>query len=223
MKKFYLYILLILCLLSQPVFAKAVPVQALEDFTTEKPSETMSVKILEDITIDENLSFKNGDIIEGKIVDVKDPKRLKRDATFTFVPLSYQNETGEKIEIRGYYPAKYTTKINKGELAKSAALGVGNFFVKGLSMGYSAVEGAVKNEKDNRFKSSVNAVYEDSPFSYVEKGGQIVIQKDQPFYLNFKLKDEPDEEDLPNYEYKELEGVTVQPAEEARGISETSE
>lgn len=204
MKKFYLYLLLILGLLSQPVWAKAVSVQALEDFTTEKPSETMSVKILEDITIDENLSFKNGDIIEGKIVDVKEPKRLKRDATFTFVPLSYQNGAGEKIEIHGYYPAKYTTKINKGQLAKSAALGVGNFFVKGLSMGYSAVEGAVKNEKDNRFKSSVNAVYEDSPFSYVEKGGQIVIQKDQPFYLNFKLKDEPDEEDLPNYEYKEL-------------------
>lgn len=71
-------------------------------------------------------------------------------------------------------------------------------------MGYSAVEGAVKNEKDNRFKSSVNAVYEDSPFSYVEKGGEIIIKKDQNFFLNFKVKDEPDEEEVPNYEYVEL-------------------
>ena len=130
---------------------------------------------------------------------------MKRNASFSFVPISYRNSSGETIEIRGYYPAKYTTKLNKGQLAKTAALGVGSFFVKGLSLGYSAVEGAIKNEKDNRFKSSVNEVYEDSPFSYVEKGGEIVIKKDQVFYLNFKVKDEPDEDELPNYEYKELD------------------
>ena len=219
MKKIFLSLLLCSCL-SAPALAKSVPVQALDDFTTENPPRTMSVRILEDITIDENVSFKNGDVIEGKIVDVKDPKRLKRNATFSFVPLSYTNENDETIEIRGYYPAKYTTKLNKGQLAKSAALGVGNFFVKGLSLGYSAVEGAVKNEKDNRFKSSVHEVYEDSPFSYVEKGGEIVIKKDQQFYLNFKVKDEPDEEDLPNYEYKELDNSAeefVNPAENETG------
>ncbi len=205
MMKKLLYILLLSGLLCCPVFAKTVSVQAMEDFTTEKPPEAMYVKILEDITFDETLSFKSGDIIEGKVVDVTDPKRLKRNATFSFVPVSYRNSNGETIEIRGYYPAKYTTKLNKGQLAKTAALGVGNFFVKGLSLGYSAVEGAVKNEKDNRFKSSVNEVYEDSPFSYVEKGGEIVIKKDQVFYLNFKVKDEPDEDELPNYEYKELD------------------
>lgn len=204
MKKFYLYCLVIMGMLVQPVFAKTVPVQALEDFSTANPPRTMRVKILDGVVIDDNLLFENGYIVEGKIVDVKDPKRLKRDATFTFVPMNFMDDKGNISIIKGYYPAKYTTKINKGELAKSAALGVGNFFVKGLSMGYSAVEGAVKNEKDNRFKSSVNAVYEDSPFSYVEKGGEIVIQKEQNFYLNFKVKDEPEEEELPNYEYKEL-------------------
>ncbi len=204
MKKICLSILFILGLLSQPVLAKAVQVKSFEDFTTEDPPEVMSIEILEDVTLDDNVSFKNGDIVEGKIVDVTDPKRLKRNATFTFIPLSYKNANGEIIEIKGYYPAKYTTKLNKGEIAKSAALGVGNFFVKGLSLGYSAVEGAVKNEKNNRFKSSVTEVYEDSPFSYVEKGGEIVIKKEQPFFLNFKVKNEPDEEDLPNYEYEEL-------------------
>lgn len=205
MKKFYLYCLLILGMLVQPAYAKTIPVQALDDFTTEKPSHTLQVKILEGIVLDENLMFENGYIVEGRIVDVKNPKRLKRNATFSFVPTSFIDENGKITYIKGYYPAKYTTKINKGQLAKSAALGVGNFFVKGLSIGYSAVEGAVKNEKDNRFKSSVNAVYEDSPFSYVEKGGEIVIQKDQNFFLNFKVKDEPDEDDVPNYEYVELE------------------
>lgn len=202
MKKFF--VILAVLLLSSPVMAKTIAVQSLSDFSTDNPAPYMSVKILDDIVLDENVSFKNGYIVEGRIIDVTDPKRLKRDASFTFVPLNYTDADGKVTDIKGYYTARYTTKINKGQLAKMAALGVGSFFVKGLAIGYSAVEGAVKNEKDNRFKSSVTNVYEDSPLSYVEKGGEIVIQKDQGFFLNFKVKNEPDEKNLPNYEYTEL-------------------
>ena len=204
MKKYLYLLVLIFGLLCQPVFAKTVAVEALSDFSTGNPSTRMSVKILENLTIDDNVVFTEGTIVNGKVVDVTDPKRLKRDATFTFVPLNYVDKDGKTIYIKGYYPAKYTTKLNKGELAKNVGLGVGSFFVKGLSLGYSAVEGAVKNEKDNRFKSSVTEVYKDSPLSYVEKGGEIVIEKHQPFYLNFKSKDDEDTEDLPNYEYTPL-------------------
>ena len=71
-----------------------------------------------------------------------------------------------------------------------------------MSLGYNAVEGAVKNEQDNRFKSSVTSVYENSPVSYVEKGNEIEISKNQVFLLNFKIKCEKD--NLPNYEYEKL-------------------
>ncbi len=205
MKKNLYLLVLIFGLLCQPVLAKTVAVEALNDFSTENPSARMSIKILEDLAIDDNVVFSEGTVVDGKVVDVTDPKRLKRDATFTFVPLSYVDKNGKTIDVKGYYPAKYTTKISKGELAKNVGLGVGNFFVKGLSLGYSAVEGAVKNEKDNRFKSSVTEVYKDSPFSYVEKGTELVIEKNQMFYLNFKSKDDEDESDLPNYEYTPLQ------------------
>ena len=98
MKKKFIYLFMLFGLLSQPVFARAVSVQAVEDFTTEKPPEVMYVKILEDITLDETLSFKNGEIVEGKIVDVTDPKRLKRNATFSFVPVRYKNLNGEIVD-----------------------------------------------------------------------------------------------------------------------------
>lgn len=205
MKKNLYLLVLIFGLLCQPVLAKTVAVEALNDFSTENPSARMSIKILEDLAIDDNVVFSEGTVVDGKVVDVTDPKRLKRDATFTFVPLSYVDKNGKTIDVKGYYPAKYTTKISKGELAKNVGLGVGNFFVKGLSLGYSAVEGAVKNEKDNRFKSSVTEVYKDSPFSYVEKGTELVIEKNQMFYLNFKSKEDEDESDLPNYEYTPLQ------------------
>lgn len=52
----------------------------------------------------------------------------------------------------------------------------------------------------------MNEVYEDSPFSYVEKGGEIVIQKEQNFFLNFDVKDEEEKDsNLPNYNYVELD------------------
>lgn len=191
-------------MLSQPVLAKPIAVEALSDFTTENPPKEMSIKLLEDIAVDDTLTIKAETIVDGNVVDVTDPKRLKRNASFTFVPTSYKDERGQVVVIKNYYPAKYTTKVNKGQLAKSAALSVGNFFVKGLSIGYSAVEGAIKNEKDNRFKSSVTEVYQDSPLSYVEKGEELVIEKGQLFFLNFRTKDEVPEEDKPNYEYTEL-------------------
>ena len=39
----------------------------------------------------------------------------------------------------------------------------------------------------------------------VEKGTELVIEKNQMFYLNFKSKDDEDESDLPNYEYTPLQ------------------
>lgn len=198
MKKLLLLFMLIFSM--SPALAKTIHVQAMENFSTENPPQNYSVRILDDLNLDEKLILKIGYVVNGKIIDVTDPKRLKRDARFVFVPLDYIDENNMIHEIKGYFPATYTTKLNKGELAKTAALGVGSYFVKGLSIAYSAVEGAVKNEKDNRFKSSATAVYEDSPFSYVEKGHEIVLEKDQVFLLNFKIKDEPEEE-APNYEY----------------------
>lgn len=200
--RFGLLILFLSGMFLQQVWAKTIPVEALADFSTEKPVSVYAIKILDDIEFDSNTNLKNGYIIEGKIVDVSDPKRLKRDANFVFVPEKYKELDGKIVAIKGYYPAKYTTKLNKKEIAKSAALGVGNLFVKGLSVGYSAVEGALKNEQDNRLKSTVNAVYEKSPLSYVEKGSQLEINAGDVFLLNFKVKEE---ENLPNYEYQKLD------------------
>lgn len=200
MKKFLL--ILLLCLISQSAFAKTIHVQALEDFSTQNPPQNYSVLVLDELQLNETITLKEKDTLYGKIIDVTDPKRLKRDAGFTFVPETVKRENGETIEIVDYHPAKYTTKLDKGQIAKSTALSVGSYFVKGLSLGYNAVEGAVKNEQDNRFKSSVTSVYENSPVSYVEKGNEIEISKNQVFLLNFKIKCEKD--NLPNYEYEKL-------------------
>lgn len=192
MKK--IFMILALLFVMQPAIAQTVHVQTTRDFSTENPPKSMSVLLLDNLVLNETLTVPNGSLLYGDVIDVVDPKRLKRDATFSFELKSYRTTAGENHNLEQPYIGKYTTKLNKAQIAKSAALTVGNHFVEGLSIGYSAIEGAVKNEKGNRFKSSASAAYEKTPFSYVRKGGEIVIKKDNIFLLNFKTKKSSDEE-----------------------------
>lgn len=189
-----------------PVSAATIKVKALSDFNTENPTDTLTVEAVTDLNLDNEIMIFEGYKMKGDIVDVVSPKRLKRDASFSFVLKEYTDLNGEVHKLNQEnqtVKGKFTTKFDYLSAAKSAALTVGSYFVKGLSLGYAAVEGAIKNEEDNRFKSSAMSVYESSPISYVEKGEDIFIAKDQVFILNFKLKDEEVTE--PNYEYTEIE------------------
>lgn len=197
-KLLFVFLLLFIAL---PCFAKTIAVEALEEFSTENPPEYLFVKINTDIKLDKDLTLLQGYVVKGQLTDVSDPKRLKRNAVFSFVPLSYTDNNNVNYDINGYYTGKYTTELNKKGLAKNAALSVGNYFVKGLSLGYSAVEGAIKNEDDNRLKSGAKNVYENSPISLVEKGQELTIKEGEIFFLKFKEYNEKDE---PNYEYTDL-------------------
>ena len=199
MKKFYLSMVMSL-LLCAPALAKTIEVEALNNFSTANPPKTMTVKVVADVYNDQNqLVIPNGTIVSGKIVDVKDPKRLKRNATFSFVPTTYTDLDGNVNKVKRHFSGKYTTPIDKKKLAKNAALGVGSYFVKGLSIGVNTLEGVVKNEEDNRLKSGAKALYNSTPISYIEEGQDIEIKTGEIFYLKFN---EP--EDEPNYEYEEI-------------------
>ena len=201
MKKFYLSLVVTL-LLCTPAFAKMIEVEALNNFSTANPPKTISVKVVYDIIEESQVVIPKGTIVHGKIVNVKDPKRLKRDASFSFEPISYTDPEGNVNVVKRSFKGKYTTPIDKKKLAKKAALGVGNYFVKGLSMGVSTIEGVVKNEEDNRLKSGAKALYNSSPVSYIEEGKDIEIKTGEIFYLNFTA---PNEEDSPNYEFTQLD------------------
>lgn len=193
MKKF-IYTLIALMFLQISSLAATIKVESLSDFSTENPAKSLTVKAVTSLELDD-ISIQPNYILTGNIVDVKPPKRLKRDARFSFELTHYADESGNFYSVKKGIKGKYTNKFDYKHAAKSAALGVGSYFVTGLSSGYYAVEGAVKNEEDNRLKSSVVSVYENSPLSYVEKGEHLNISKNQIFILKFKLKDEEDTDD----------------------------
>lgn len=184
-KYFYLGFLLILSGMFTQTYAKTIEVVSLSDFSTANPPASITVKLMEPLELTSDTTLKAGVTVYGNLVDVVSPRRLKRGASFSFRPKSYTESDGKTHNITTDIVASYSLPIDKGNLAKSAALGVGNYFVKGLSVGVAAVEGAVNNNEDNRFKSSVVSAYESSPLSYIQKGSDLEVKKSQSFYLKF--------------------------------------
>lgn len=203
-------ILLILSaiLIMQPVMAKNVKVIAMEDFSTANPPTSWKVKIMEGFVANDGTVVNPNTVIEGKIINVKAPKRLKQNATFRFVPQTYYEPvSGEKHVVKREFEGKYSSisDLDVKTVAKKGAVTAGNLFIGSfVAPAVGLVEGAVKNEKGNRAKSAAISAYESTPLSYVNKGKEIEIKKGQSFTMSFKLKDEPEDvpEDKPNYSYE---------------------
>lgn len=194
--------LLCLCgmlLIAPSVLAATMCVRAVTPFSTETPTDKMTVKLVEEYQVSDSLTLPIGTVINGAVSDVVSPKRLKRDATFSFTAQKYDDGHGLSGDFDKNYKGRYYQKIDKKELAKNTSLTVGSFFVKGLSLGVNAVQGAIKNEEGNRFKSSAKNVYDNSPLSYVEEGQELDIKPNDIFWLKFKSATD----DEPNYEYIE--------------------
>lgn len=196
--------LLIATVLTQPVIAKNIKVEALSDFSTGNPPKIWRVKILETFVANDGFIVKEGSVIEGRIDDVKNAKRLKRDGSFTFVPeFYYDPETCSTKNVKKSFEGKYSKRneLDAKTVAKKGAITAGNIFI-GAFVGPSValVEGTIKNDQGNRAKSAVVSVYESTPLSYANKGEELEFKKGQAFIMNFKLKNE--EKDLPNYHYE---------------------
>ena len=197
-----------LFLIIQPAMAKNVKVEAMSDFSTANPPNSWKVKVVEGFVADNGKVVNANTVIEGKIMNVRGPKRLKQNATFRFVPQTYyEPASGEKHTVKRDFEGKYSSisDIDAKKLAQTGAITAGNMLIGSfVAPTVGLVEGVVKNEKGNRAKSAVVGAYERTPLSYANKGKDIEIKKGQRFTMSFKLKGEPEveQEDKPNYSYE---------------------
>lgn len=204
MKKFLLTITTLLII--SPVMAKDVKVEALADFSTTNPPKTWQVKIVDGFVADNGIVVSPNTIITGKIEKVTSAKRLKRNASFRFVPKTYLDpQVGYNQTVRRYFEGKYSsrTELDAKTLAKKGAVSAGNILIGSfVAPTVGLVEGAIKNERGNRAKSAAISAYESTPLSYANKGKELEFKQGQIFIMNFKLKDEIEEQNLPNYSYE---------------------
>ncbi len=193
MKKFILTIALMVFAASS-AFAKNIKVEAMSDFSTETPPSVWSVKVVEGFTTNGGYPVYAGSVIKGRIENVKDPKRLKRNANFTFVPTDYFDyNTQQWFKVERNMEAKYSSlsAVDAKSIAKTGAVVVGNKLLDGFfGPGIALVEGAVKNERGNRAKSAAVSVYESTPLSYANKGKELVIEQGQVFVMSFKMPED---------------------------------
>ncbi len=186
MKKLIIFIFFIYLFASCNIIvdAKTIIAESLCDFDSTNPPKEFSVKILEDTFINEGFELEKDAVINGKIVKIIPPKRLKRDAYFIFriknytVPLEEDKivkikaSSKTKIKVKPYEP------LDKGELAEKAALTAAGTVVKGISVGVNFAKGVIKpDEGENRLHSGMKSAYENSPFSYYEKGENLFFKK----------------------------------------------
>lgn len=190
----------------QPALAVNVKVQAMSDFSTANPAKTWKVKVAENTTLKNGNVLTSGSIIEGRIENVKGPARLKRNATFVFIPTIYHDATtNTATPVKRDFTGKYSTRGDmtvKG-VATEGAIIVGNQLANGVvGPAVGLVQGVIKNEEGNRAKSAAMGVYKRTPLSYASKGKDIEVKQGQVFVMSFKEANEPDNEvDEPNYHY----------------------
>lgn len=192
--RYWLFVIGICIFTQLTVSAETLKVEAVSEFSTANPTKTMKVKLTEDVLYD-NVELEEGYLLVGEVVDIKAPKRLKRNAKFSFIPEHYVDNSGVYHNFETKHKGKYSLPIDSKGLAKNATLSVGNYFVKGLTLGVNAVQGAVQNEEGNRLKSAGKNVYENSPLSYVETGNEIELHQGDRFYIKFGRDAKEDDEE----------------------------
>ena len=194
MKKYLLILGIALLICNQPAMAENVKVEAMSDFTTANPPSTWNLKIVEGFTTKAGFEVAKGSVITGKITDVTNPKRLKQDASFKFIPVSfYDAKTGETYQVKKDLVGKYNSlgDIKAGDIVEKGAIAAGNHFIScTIGPGVALVKGVVKNEEGNRVKSAAVSVYESTPLSYVSKGKEREIKQGQQFTMNFTFNEE---------------------------------
>ncbi len=217
--------------------AQKIKVNALTPFNSLDPTDKMKVITLERVEFDNGIVFEDGTVVYGDIIDVKQPKRAKRNASFKFKPTSYLYN-GQTYTVNDpEFIAKYVEykELNKAEIATSAAATAGGiiFHIPLLSEGVSFVKGVIKNPEDNRFKSGAVQVYKDSPLSYIEEGKDIDIHENTMFILKFKSSDledldaeQPDEEQVESQNQSETAtpvNIPEQPADKQINIDNSQQ
>ncbi len=200
-KSLFLLIFIMLCAFNAD-FAIAkdtsnkVVVESLCNFSFDEHTNNIQLKVVQENEFKNSIKFEEGSILTAKISKVINPKRGKRDGYFIIDPILYTiPSTGEIKDISG---DTWLAKVlgYKPFDAKNAAVGAGltvaGHFVKGIGQFYYFGQGIVHPEDgENRLKSGVKNVYENSPLAYIEEGKEASVEKGDMLLLKFYYNDVP--------------------------------
>jgi hypothetical protein len=187
MKIKILFGLILLCFtfVCIPVEAKTVIVEALNEYSSANPSQDYSLKLYEELKIDKDTVLEEGSVITGHFSHVIEPKRMKKNAYFVFIPDSYtipsQGDRVVKVTTTKEAKLMYSKKCGAPS-GKKVATATGSYLLRhsipGLGMIINFSDGIIHpQEGESRLHSGGRYVAESWPFCYAMKGKEVIIAK----------------------------------------------
>src|SRR5574344_163659 len=88
MQKFFVFLIAFSLTISSVFASQILRVKAITPISTKNPTKYISVSVLDDATY-KNLNFTKGYILYGEMVDVIQPHKMGKHATFSFKIISF--------------------------------------------------------------------------------------------------------------------------------------
>ena len=174
MKRF-LFILVLSFAVIFPVKADVLKARAVNYISTKAPAEVISVKLVKNFVLDDEITLKKGYVLSGKMLDITAPDKWHHNASFTFIPTSYTDNDGNIYEIKKEIKATYRQKIKP--VSKEWGVGVGDLY---FSPSYiDNTKRMINGETKQVFDEFCDKT---TPWG---KGVQIEIKPDEVIYFNF--------------------------------------
>jgi hypothetical protein len=175
MKNFVLLLSLFALGFCTSVQAEILKGRAIDEVSTISPKECISITVVDNFSLNNNIVLKKGYILTGKMTDVTSPQEWHHNASFTFIPTSYTDLEGKKHEITSQIKGTYRQKLQPDY--KHSEITVGNLM---FSPAYiddtkKIIHGETKEVWDDYANRS-------TPWG---KGEQIDIKPNDTIYFNF--------------------------------------
>lgn len=175
MKNFGILTIIISLSMISSVQASVLKGRAVEEISTTKPKDTISVKVSRNFSLNDNIILKKNYILTGKMQNITEPGQWHQNASFTFIPLSYTDLNGDKHLIEEEIKATYRQKMKPDY--KHSEITVGNlmFSPAYIDDAKKIIHGETKEVWDDYANRS-------TPWG---KGVQIDIKPNEIIYFNF--------------------------------------
>lgn len=122
MKKILLSILTLVLSSTLAFAAEILKAETITPISTKKPVEDISVKVLEAISLGD-INVQKGYVLNGKMIDVVQPQKMGKNATFAFKIMSYEDLNGQKTVLKTPIRVQYRQQMRPNLERSSITLG----------------------------------------------------------------------------------------------------
>jgi len=167
---------LVVCLgIFSSVQASVLKAKALEEVSTSAPKDVISVKLVKNFALDNEITLKKNYILTGKMLDITEPGKWHHNASFTFIPTAYRDTEGVEHAITKEIKATYRQKMKPDYKHSEITLGSFMFSPAYVDDTKKIIHGDGKEVFDDYCDRT-------TPWG---KGTQIDIKPNETIFFNF--------------------------------------